>query len=316
MINSFLQKLSTRVTAKSKNSKRIAFLFLTSVTLFRAITMCSAFTPDCGYDNSTIILIGDVYSPNTNCSGELCLHKKTFQSLGRSDYQCPQCASVCHVRKILFKDQNKSFFLSFWSGGLHFWRESKVNSRWYWRGVLSCQVLFQQREMRNCWRLCLFVHKVLFTLQEHVNTTKTDKKRFFFATKRWIWYPTKLLVIVAFPSSKYRKKELCGDNKIQETIGNLYCPTCRNEKCVYNWTNKPTSYCDCKKCKSCFLVLNIPFKHQKPTIMLFGGDGTHCFARKTSGDYKKEKLSPFLKNFLRQSQSAAPKKAKMNPNME
>ena len=26
--------------------------------------MCSVFTPDCGYDNSTINLIGDVYCPN------------------------------------------------------------------------------------------------------------------------------------------------------------------------------------------------------------------------------------------------------------
>ena len=51
-----------------------------SVTFLRAITMCSAFTPDCGYDNSTIILIGDVYCPNTKCSGRLCLYKKTFQS--------------------------------------------------------------------------------------------------------------------------------------------------------------------------------------------------------------------------------------------
>ena len=72
--------------------------------------MCSAFTPDCGFDNSTIILIGDVYCPNTKCSGKLCLHKKTFQSLGRRDYQCPQCASVCQVRNIPFEDQTKSFF--------------------------------------------------------------------------------------------------------------------------------------------------------------------------------------------------------------
>ena len=33
-----------------------------------------------------------------------------------------------------------------------------------------------------------------------------------------------------------------------------------------------------KKCKACCNVLNIPFKDQKPTIMLFGGDGTQCFA--------------------------------------
>ena len=29
--------------------------------------------------------------------------------------------------------------------------------------------------------------------------------------------------------------------------------------------------------------------------MLFGGDGTHCFARKTSRDYEKEKTSPFFR---------------------
>ena len=60
------------------------------------------------------------------------------------------------------------------------------------------------------------------------------------------------------------------------------------------------------------------FKDQKPTIMLFGGDGTHCFARKTSRDY--ERPSPFLKKFLRQSQPSTserePKKDKSSPNME
>ena len=54
--------------------------------------------------------------------------------------------------------------------------------------------------------------------------------------------------------------------------------------------------------------------------MLFGGDGTHCFARKTSHDYEKEKLSPFLKDFFRQSDRSTsepePKKVEMNPNME
>ena len=53
---------------------------------------------------------------NTKCLGELCLHKKNFQSLGRSDYQCPQCGSVCQVRNIPFEDQTNSFFLSFGQG--------------------------------------------------------------------------------------------------------------------------------------------------------------------------------------------------------
>ena len=70
--------------------------------------MCRAFSPDCGYNNSTIILIGDVYCPK--CSGRFCLHKKTFQSLGRSDYQCPQCASLCEVNNIPLEDQKNSFF--------------------------------------------------------------------------------------------------------------------------------------------------------------------------------------------------------------
>ena len=78
--------------------------------------MCSAFTPDYGNASSTVNLIGDVYCPNTKCLGNDCLHKKTFQSLGRSDYQHPQCASVCQVSNIPFEEQTYSFFLSFGQG--------------------------------------------------------------------------------------------------------------------------------------------------------------------------------------------------------
>ena len=123
---------------------------------------------------------------------------------------------------------------------------------------------------------------------------------------------------VPFQSTKYKKKDFCVDNKVREAIGDVYCPTCRNKKCVYISTNKTTSFYDCINCKACCNVLNIPFKDQKPTIMLFGGDGTHCFARKTSSDY--EKPSPFLKKFLRQSQPSTserePKKDNSSPNME
>ena len=125
-----------------------------------------------------------------------------------------------------------------------------------------------------------------------------------------------LLLKVPFQSTKYRKKELCVDNI--KTIGGIYCPTCRNEKCVYISSNKTTSFYDCKKCKACCNVLNIPFEDQKPTFMLFGGDGKHCFARKTSRDF--EGPSPFLVKFLRQSQPSTSepesKKFKRSPNME
>ena len=70
-------------------------------------------------------------------------------------------------------------------------------------------------------------------------------------------------------------------------------------KSVFTFQSKKmTSFYDCKKCKACCPVLNIPFKDQKPTIMLFGNDGIHCFARKTSRDNEK-KTSPFLKKFFR-----------------
>ena len=114
-------------------------------------------------------------------------------------------------------------------------------------------------------------------------------------------------------STKYRRKKLCVDNKVRETIGDVYCPTCRSENCVYLSTNKTTSFYDCKKCKACCNVLNFPFKDQKPTNMLFDGDGTLCFAKKRSRDY--EKPSPFLKKFLSQSQASTyepePKKVKI-----
>ena len=91
-----------------------------------------------------------------------------------------------------------------------------------------------------------------------------------------------LLLNVPFQSNKYRKKQVCVENKVQETIGDVHCSTCRNEKRVYISTSKTTNFYDCKKCKACCHVFKIPFKDQKPTVMLFGGDGTHCFAKKTS----------------------------------
>ena len=125
---------------------------------------------------------------------------------------------------------------------------------------------------------------------------------------------------VPFQSTKYGKKELCVDNKVRETIGDVYCPTCRNQKCVSTSTNKTTSFYDCKTSKACCHILNIPFRDQKPTIMLFGGDGPHCFAIKTSRDYEKEKPSPILRKFLRQSQPTRserePRKDKSSTNME
>ena len=113
-----------------------------------------------------------------------------------------------------------------------------------------------------------------------------------------------LLHTVPFQSTQYRKIELCVDNI--KTIGDVYCPTC--PKCV-----QPIKRLVSTTVEACCHVLNIPFKDQKPTIMLFGG-----FIVYTRCDY--EKPSPFLKNFLRKSQRSTyepePKKVKKSPNME
>ena len=157
--------------------------------------MCST---DCGYDNSTIILIGDVHCPNTKSSGNFCLHKKRFQSLDRSDYQCPQCGSVCQVRNIPFEEQTNSFFLSLGQGVYVF--EENPKSIQDVIGDVYCPGMYCLNT-ENCKSIggyvttprsnygcdicgaCLFVHKIPFTLQEHVKTTQTDKTRFFFAKK-------------------------------------------------------------------------------------------------------------------------------------
>ena len=157
--------------------------------------MCSTFTPGCGYDNSTNVLIGDVHCPNTKCSGKLCLHKKTFQFLGRSDYQHPQCACVRQVRNIPFEDQQNSFFLSF-GQGVHIFEESPKSIQdvigdvycpgEYCLNREKCESVGGYvailRSSYGCGKCgaWLFVHKVPFMLQEHVKTTKTDKPRFFF----------------------------------------------------------------------------------------------------------------------------------------
>ena len=141
--------------------------------------MCSAFIRDCGYDNSVIILIGDVYCPNTKCLRKLCLQKKTFQSLGRSDYQCPKCASVWQVCNIPFEDQTNSFFLSFGQGVYYF--EGNPNSVQDVIGEVYCPGEYCLNREKcnsiggyvttpksiygcdNCGA-CLFVHKAHFTL--------------------------------------------------------------------------------------------------------------------------------------------------------
>ena len=243
-------------------------------------------------------------------------------------------ARLCVRCAIFFLKIKQIPFFVPWSRDLYFWRDSKINSRCYWRCVLSWQVLFQQREMRIDWRLFnkSAIHLWLWKLwrlvvcsQSSSNVTGAgkdgeNKQNTLFLLKQMNFVPNKqLLPNVPFQWTKYRKKDLFVDIKVQEAIGDVYCPTCRNGKCVNISTNKTTSFYDCKKCKACCHVLKFPLKDQKPKIVLIGGDGTQCFTRKTSRDYEKENPSPFSKKLLHQWDPSVPehepKKAEVIPFM-
>ena len=116
----FLQILSTTLTiVKFTISTRTDYTLQTTATKLGVITMCRAFSPVCRYDNNTIIFFEVVFCPNTKCSDKFCVHKKTFQSLGRRDYECPQSLSVCQVRNFPFEDRTNSFYVV-WPSRLRF----------------------------------------------------------------------------------------------------------------------------------------------------------------------------------------------------
>ena len=132
-----------------------------------------------------------------------------------------------------FRRSKKFLFLVVWPSGLLFWRESKIKTRFYWRCVFSWQIMFQRRQMRISWLLCdkLEIHLWFWKAWSLVvcsqgsfyvtRASKDDKKRqntFLVAEKKEemnLVHKKQLFFIVSFQSTKFRKKELCVDNKIQ-----------------------------------------------------------------------------------------------------
>ena len=158
-------------------------------------------------------------------------------------------------------------------------------------------------------------------LQEHVKTTKADKKRFFFARERWTWYPTNNYYLMSrFNQTSIERKNCVWTTKYERLTEMYIVQHVKMKRVLTFQPRKQLVSTTVKKSKACCNVLNIPIKDQKPTIMLFRGDGTQCFAKRTSRNYEKEKPFPFLKIFLRQSQprTSEPesKKVKMSPKME
>ena len=108
VINSHLQKSSALSITNFTTYSRTDITLHSRVKQLR-INTCSTFDPDCCYDNSIIEFIGNVRCPLKTRSGKLCLHKKTFNDLGRTDYQYRKFASTCQVRNVPFENQTNSF---------------------------------------------------------------------------------------------------------------------------------------------------------------------------------------------------------------
>ena len=135
-----------------------------------------------------------------------------------------------------------------------------------------------------------------------------------------------ILIAIMTSDSNVPAQVLYQDQSLVQLIRDLIFPNkkCRDEKCVYFTSfeeiNKSTY--QCKQCKACSHVLNIPFKDQKPCNTLFGW--TYCFRKKTKLDYQKKKLSPLMRQCISQSKLSptkaedaniepAPKKAVISP---
>ena len=161
-------------------STRTGITLPTSVKCLKAFTMCTTLNFDSRCQHSNIDVIGNVHCPNKKGSGKLCVHRETFQSLDKKDYQYPRCAYICQVRNNPFKEQTISF-------------------------LLTCN----------------------HGIYKSIETQKS----------------------------------------IQETIGDVYCPSRHfSRKCVYvhTWEDSGESCYECLQWKGCRHVKNFPFKDQKP----------------------------------------------------
>ena len=151
--SSFLQKFSTWVTAKSNISTRNDFLLLTGVTLLRALTMCSAFTPLVGMTIAKLFSLGTCIFQIRSVRVNFACTKRLF-NLSAEAIINVRNARLCASSSILLLKINQTPFSCRLANGFTFWIESEINSKCFWKCVLSWQVLFQQKEMRTSWRLC------------------------------------------------------------------------------------------------------------------------------------------------------------------
>ena len=125
--------------------------------------------------------------------------------------------------------------------------------------------------------------------------------------KEFFWYVTKPFLILKRPKNHFKNLleiYIVSEGKTQDKSVSLSMHRKDIDKKFYEFG----------KNLACCHVFQFLFGDQGPTFMLFGGDGTDCFVKKTNRDYEIEKQPLFLKKFIQQTQLATPeylpKKAK------
>ena len=155
---------------------------------------------------------------------------------------------VCvQVRNARFEDQKKPFSWGL-AKGLAFLK--RVQNHFKMLLEMSCPGKYcSNRE--KCEALVGFVStprslygsgKCGAWVHEHVKTTKTDETRSPLLKKTNLLPDIQLFIIVPFQSTKHRKREWWVDNEVKETIGDVFCPTSRNEKRVYSSNKKASGF--------------------------------------------------------------------------
>ena len=98
-------------------------------------------------------------------------------------------------------------------------------------------------------------------------------------------------------------------NAIINTIGDVYCPKCEQQICIFEHYCKEDPrehyHYNCPKCDADCLAQGIPFKDQTQQLILKDA-GTRTFRVKTTRDYEREQTErvendkgmEFLRQFL------------------
>ena len=124
-INLYLKKLSTLLIAKFTIFKRTDITLQKIVKFLRVITMCSAFTPACEYDKSTIKFIGNVFCPKSMCSDVLWCTEKLFNLFKEATINVLIVRPRVRCAKFPSRNRRKSPFLIF-GHGMFVFEEKKI----------------------------------------------------------------------------------------------------------------------------------------------------------------------------------------------